>query len=339
VTYRPVDMATLRDLRKRLKAVKNTEKITKAMKMVAASKLRRAQMAILQARPYALHMDDVLKHIVTTTGASAHPLLAFRVPRHVEIVVMSSNRGLCGSFNSNIIRTAERWMASDGKKFSDLRVSAIGRKAREHFTRKRVPLAHEWEDVWERMSFERANEIADGLASSFTKHDLDAVYLLYNEFKSAISQKVTLVQLLPIRPLEGWEENPSVKVGELAAVSGDVRAVAGRTGEMGMGEMGAGFEDSPVLEVEDAGFEHLYEPTRNAVLDTLLPQHLAVQIWRAMLESTAAEHGARMSAMDAASRNAKELIGKLTLKTNRARQAAITTELMEIVSGAEALKG
>ena len=168
--------------------------------------------------------------------------------------------------------------------------------------------------------------------------ELDAVYLLYNEFKSAISQKVVLVQLLPIRPLEDWEQKV-VKIGELAAVSGNVAAVAGRSDELLVETGGEGFHPSANLAEGDVGFEHVYEPSRTAVLDNILPQHLGVQIWRALLESSAAEHGARMSAMDAASRNAKELIGKLTLKMNRARQAAITTELMEIVSGAEALKG
>lgn len=332
-------MATLRDLRKRLRAVKNTQKITKAMKMVAASKLRRAQNAILQARPYAVRMDEVLQHIVATTDVSAHPLLAYRVPQRVEIVVMSSNRGLCGSFNTNIIRTAERWLKNEGSKFDTLHVSAIGRKARDHFRRRGTELTHSWDDVWDNMSFEKSGEIANTLAANFRRGDLDAVYLLYNEFKSAISQNVSLVQLLPIRPLEGWEENPAVKVGELAAISGNQQAVAGRSDELDLGETGAGWEQQMMLATDDSGFEHVYEPSRNDVLDTLLPQHLAVQIWRALLESTAAEHGARMSAMDAASRNAKELIGKLTLQMNRARQAAITTELMEIVSGAEALKG
>jgi F-type H+-transporting ATPase subunit gamma len=332
-------MATLRDLRKRLKAVKTNQKITKAMKMVSASKLRRAQIAILQARPYALRMEEVLQHLVSTTDLSAHPLLSYRVPRRVELLVMTSNRGLCGSFNSNILRTAERWMATEGKKFDELRVASIGRKARDHFRRKNQKLTHSWDEVWDRLEFERANEIAQVLSTNFRKGELDAVYLLYNEFKSAIAQKVVMVQLLPIRRLENWEEKAAVKVGELAAISGNQRAVAGRDEELGLMEAGGDWAPSETLELGDVGFEHIYEPDRNAVLDNILPLHLAVQIWRALLESTAAEHGARMSAMDAASRNAKDLIGKLTLKMNRARQASITTELMEIVSGAEALKG
>jgi F-type H+-transporting ATPase subunit gamma len=229
-------------------------------------------------------------------------------------------------------------MAGDAKKFEELRVASIGRKARDHFKRKGQRLSHSWDDVWDRMSFERANEIAEELATNFKKGELDAVYLLYNEFKSAISQKVVLVQLLPIRPLENWEEKASVRIGELAAISGNVEAVAGHGADLAI-DAGGDWRPSVSLAEGDVGFEHVYEPSRNAVLDNILPQHLGVQIWRALLESSAAEHGARMSAMDAASRNAKELIGKLTLKMNRARQAAITTELMEIVSGAEALKG
>ncbi len=331
-------MATLRDLRKRLRAVRNTEKITKAMKMVAASKLRRAQNAILQARPYALRMNEVLEHLVSTTDVSAHPLLAYRIPRRVGLVVMSSNRGLCGSFNSNIVRTAERWMHNEGAKFEELRVAAIGRKARDHFRRRNTKLLQSWDDVWDKLEFDRANEIAETLSAEFRRAELDAVYLLYNEFKSAISQKVALVQLLPIRPLDDWEEKASVKIGELAAISGNVAAVAGRAGDLEV-DMGEAWRPAVSLDAGEVGFEHIYEPSRDAVLESLLPLHLAVQIWRALLESTAAEHGARMSAMDAASRNAKDLMGKLTLKMNRARQAAITTELMEIVSGAEALKG
>ncbi|MEQ8277956.1 MAG: ATP synthase F1 subunit gamma [Deltaproteobacteria bacterium] len=333
-------MATLRDLRKRLKAVKNTEKITKAMKMVAASKLRRAQNAIIQARPYAMRMDEVLQHIVNTADVSAHPLLSLRVPHRVEIVVMSSNRGLCGGFNSSILRSAERWLKRNENEFDEIRVSTIGRKARDHFRRKGYTLTATYDDIWDDLTYERASEIADDLSTRFRTGELDAVYLMFNEFKSAISQNITLNQLLPIRPLEGWKDDPNVRVGELAAVSGNVAAVAGHDNAAEQLEVAdSDWNPSEVLEVDQVGFDHVYEPSQVEVLDTLLPQHMGVQIWRALLESTAAEHGARMSAMDAASRNAKDLIGKLTLQANRVRQATITTELMEIVSGAESLKG
>ncbi len=329
-------MATLRDLRKRLKAVKNTEKITKAMKMVAASKLRRAQNAILQARPYALRMNEVLQHVVSTADVSAHPLLAYRVPRRVEVVAMSSNRGLCGSFNAHIIRSTERFLTENEHGYDQIHLSTIGKKGQDHFRRKGVSLRANYDNVWEDLDFETANRIAVDLSERFRGGELDAVYLLYNEFKSAISQNVTLKQLLPIRPLDEWRETRAAKVGELASISGDARAAAGLDEDLSRPEAAQAWDEP--IDTAQEGYEHIFEPGRQEVLDELLPQHLAVQIWRALLESTAAEHGARMSAMDAASRNAKDMIGKLTLHVNRARQAAITRELMEIVSGAEALK-
>ena len=332
-------MATLRDLRKRIKAVKNTQKITKAMKMVAASKLRRAQEAIVQARPYATRMDEVLQDIVNRADVNAHPLLAMRVPHRVLVVVMSSNRGLCGGFNSNIIRSGERYIAENRANFDDIHVATIGRKAKEHFRRKGVALDATYEGIWDNLNYEAASEIAVDLSERFVVGKLDAVYIVYNEFKSAISQKVTVHQLLPIRPIEGWKDDPRVRVGELAAVSGNKEAVAGHTQDLSAVQPTGQWDVSEALELEPVGYEHIYEPSQNDVLDALLPEHLAVQIWRALLESNAAEHGARMSAMDAASRNAKDLIEKLTLKANRERQAVITTELMEIVSGAESLKG
>ncbi len=331
-------MATLRDLRKRLKAVKNTQKITKAMKMVAASKLRRAQMAVIQARPYAVRMQEVLEHVVGRADVKGHPLLKVREPKRVELVVMSSNRGLCGSFNSNIIRTAERYLRENGEKYDSVVFSTIGRKAGDHLRRRGLNLSANHDSVWDDLRFDRASDIANSLSERFREGELDAVYLLYNEFKSAISQDVRLVQLLPVQPLENWQENPKIRIGDLAAVSGDARAVAGHSADTETPE-GRTWQTSPELEVEKEGFEHLFEPSRDEVLDSLLPQHVAIQIWRALLESSAAEHGARMSAMDAASRNAKDLIGKITLQANRVRQASITTELMEIVSGAESLKG
>ena len=188
------------------------------------------------------------------------------------------------------------------------------------------------------LRFERAQEIATDLSAQFRRGEVDAVYLLYNEFKSAVQQNVVLKQVLPLIPLDDWEENPAVRVGELAAVSGDLKAVAGLSADTDL-KAAEDWQPSEQLELQNDGYEHEFEPSREGVLDSLLPQHLAVQVWRALLESTAAEHGARMSAMDAASRNASDMIDKLVLKINRARQAAITTELMEIVSGAEALKG
>ncbi len=336
MVYAPA-MATLRDLRKRIKAVKNTRKITRAMKMVSASKLRRAQEAILKARPYALRTQEVLEHIVERADYSAHPLLQVRVPNRVELVIMTSDRGLCGSFNSNITRTAERWLKENDDRHERIDVSTIGRKGRDHFKRKQVPSKAHYDGVFDQLDYTRASEVARDLSSRFRTGETDAVYLLYNEFKSAISQNVSLVQLLPLKPLGDWESG-RVPIGAMASISGDVRAVAGRdTGVAPNLEDGGEWPVSKVIDTNGIGYEHLYEPNRTGVLNSLLPQHLAVQVWRALLESSAAEHGARMSAMDAASRNASELIDGLTLQANRARQASITTELSEIVSGAEAL--
>lgn len=331
-------MATLRDLRKRLKAVKSTEKITKAMKMVAASKLKRAQESIVQARPYAKRMADVLGHIVSRSDLEGHPLLSARVPHRIEILMITSDRGLCGSFNSNIVRTAERFLRENSEKYDKINLSTIGRKGNEHFRRRKVDIHGNYEEVFSDLRFERAADIAADLSGRFRSGEVDAVYLLYNQFKSAISQDVVLKQVLPVLPLDDWEKDPTVRIGELAAISGDQRAVAGTSSDLEQ-EDAPKWAASEKLEHQVDGYEHEYEPSREAVLDTLLPQHVAVQVFRALLESVASEHGARMSAMDAASRNAKDMMGKLVLKINRARQAAITTELSEIVSGAESLKG
>jgi len=331
-------MANLRDLRKRIRSVKNTQKITRAMKMVAASKLRRAQDAILQARPYAERMEEVLEHIVRRSDIQAHPLLQTRVPNRLELLVMTSDRGLCGAFNSNIIRSAERWLAENRPNHERIDVSTIGRKARDHFRRREIETKADYEGVFDRLDYDQAGTVARDLTARFRRGETDAVYLLYNEFKSAISQNVRLVQLLPLRPL-AEDDFERVAVGEMASITGDLRAVAGHDLDRSpeVESDGETFTESEVIDQTSDGYSHIYEPSREQVLDELLPQHLAVQMWRALLESNAAEHGARMSAMDAASRNASELIDTLTLQANRVRQAGITNELMEIVSGAESL--
>lgn len=307
------------------------------MKMVAASKLRRAQQQVIQARPYAIGMQEVLEHIMSHADVAGHPLLQARVPQRIELLVLSSNRGLCGSFNSSIIRATERYIADHQGQYEEILMSTIGRKVADHFRRKNWSLIDQFDTAWDDLRFEQAQDIATHLANRFQSGRLDGVFLVYNEFKSAIAQNVVLAQLLPIQPLDDWDNNPAVRVGELEAFSGDARAVAGLSTKAEI-DLPASWQVSPALSIETEGYEHRFEPSRAEVLDSLLPQHLAVQIWRAMLESTAAEHGARMSAMDAASTNAKELIEKITLQANRLRQAGITSELMEIVSGAEALR-
>ena len=295
-------MPSLRDIRKRIVSVKNTRQITKAMKMVAAAKLRRAQEAIIQARPYALHMDQVLRSLAARTEGAAHPLLEVRRVRRVELVLITSDRGLCGGFNSNVLRRAQAFLADgkgpDGQPYERIEVSTLGRKGRDFSRRRNLAVRKDYVGVFEELEYQRASEIASELGAHYVDSSLDAVFLLYNEFHSAISQRVSLVQLLPI-----VAPPPSALAPEA------VRPV-----------------------------EYLFEPSRAEVLDALVPQHLAMQLWRALLESQASEFGARMTAMDAATKNASEMISRYTLQFNRARQAYITKELMEIVSGAEALK-
>ncbi len=290
-------MASLRDIRKRIKSVQNTAKITGAMKMVAAAKLRRAQEAVEHARPYADKMHRLLSDVAIRAereGESPHPLLERRAPDKVELVLMTSDRGLCGGFNSNITRRGERFLWEQAEAHHEIRLSTIGRKGTDHFKRKKAELRHAYTDVFDELNYAQAVNIAGELARYYIEEDLDAIYLLYNEFKNAASQRVTLLQLLPIEPAE--------------------------------------------VDPEQSVIEFEYEPSKRHILDELLPRYLSTAIYQALLESAAGEHGARMTAMEAATKNAKEMISKLTLKYNRARQAAITTELMEIIAGAEALK-
>jgi F-type H+-transporting ATPase subunit gamma len=291
-------MPSLKDIRRRISSVKNNRKITKAMKMVAASRLRKAQNAILELRPYAIDTHEVLSSVARRAGdADVHPLLAHRVAKEVMLVVITSDRGLCGGFNANINRAADQYLKSPEHEHEHITLATIGRKGRDYFRRRNREIRHEFTKVYEGLDYQKAAEIARVIIASYTKEnsDLDAVYLVYNEFKSAMTQKVTVEQLLPIVPL-------------------------------------------PVPE-DDGGVDFIYEPTKKQLLDRLLPMYVEVELYRALLESQASEHGARMTAMEAASSNANELIARLTLDYNRARQAAITRELMEIIGGAEALKG
>jgi F-type H+-transporting ATPase subunit gamma len=289
---------SLRDIRKRIRSVRSTQQITKAMKMVAAAKLRRAQEAITRARPYAILLEQALARIAQRAVAEetpAHPLLQARPPRVAELVAITSDRGLAGAFNANIIRRGQRFLVETADRHEQVLFSTIGRKGRDSLKARKLALRKDYSGMHGHLTFERAAAVADEFAERYLAGEVDVVYLLYTEFKSAISQKVTLKQLLPI---------------ETGEASGGARA----------------------------GVDFIYEPARDELLRDLVPRHLRIQVWRALLDSAASEHGARMTAMDAASRNAKDLIGKLTLQYNRARQASITKELMEIVSGAEAQK-
>jgi F-type H+-transporting ATPase subunit gamma len=288
---------SLRDIRNRISSVKSTRQITKAMKMVAAAKLRRAQDAILKTRPYAQLLDQMLSRIAARALAEetvAHPLLAPRVARTAEVVVLTSDRGLAGGFNSNIARRAQRFLTENGDRFSKTTVTTIGKKGRDFFRARRIEIRKDFTGIHSDLRYEKAEAIAAEFTERYLAGEVDAVFLAYNEFKSAISQKPVVVQLLPI--------------------------------------------ETPPEEANASGIDFKYEPSREALLAELLPRQIAMQVWRALLESAASEHGARMSAMESATKNAEEMIAALTLQYNRARQAYVTKELMEIVSGAEALK-
>jgi len=294
-------MASLRDIRQRIRSVKNTQKITGAMKMVAAAKLRRAQEAIMAARPYSNELEETLGRVAARVATQSgndnvHPLLQEHAdPKRVLLVVVTSDRGLCGAFNVNILRRAQQFVRENQGKYEELHVAAIGRRGAEFFQKRNTETVRNFTGVFDELTFRRASEIAEGIAKEYTEEGLDAVYILYNEFKSAIAQEVQLKQILP-----------------LARGEHDV--------------------------TEEEG-EYIYEPSAEEVLNKLVPRYVATLVWRALLESFAAEHGARMAAMDNATKNAKDLVERLMLQYNRARQAAITVELMEIVGGAEALNG
>ena len=284
--------------RRRVRSVKNIQQITRAMKLVAASKLKRAQDRIVAARPYANRMLSVLNSMAQRIDPGQHPLLAQRDRERVMLVVVTGDRGLCGSFNSNIIRSAMGFIEDEAANRT-LSLTLVGRRGVEWFKTRPWPVQHEFVNIMTRVDHRYAREIGKGIIDYFSASELDAVYLVYNEFKSVVRQDVVLEPLLPIRRLEIQE----------------------------------GGQDT------ELGVDYIYEQPPREMLDFLLPRHVETQIFRAMLESEAAEHGARMTAMDAATRNAKEMIDKLTLTMNRIRQASITTEIIEIVSGADALEG
>ncbi|HEX2567935.1 MAG TPA: ATP synthase F1 subunit gamma [Polyangia bacterium] len=289
-------MPSLKVIRKRIASVKNTKKITAAMKLVAAARLRRAQDAILAARPYAERLGEVISDIAARSGA-AHPLLQQREEsKKIALVVITSDRGLCGGFNSNLIRRTERFLVDNQDKFEEASLYLVGRKGRDYFRRRKLKMVRDWSAVQGGdAALALAREIVPAVTESFLAGEYDTVYLVYNEFKSAITQRAAVEQLLPVRV-------------------------------------------APVDESYGLN-DFKYEPSREELLTHLMPLHLEVQVYRAVLESIASEFGARMSAMDSATRNASDMISSLTLQANRARQASITKELMEIIGGAEALKG
>jgi F-type H+-transporting ATPase subunit gamma len=297
-------MPSLIDIRRRVRAVKSTQQITKAMKMVSSSKLRRAQERIMRGRPYAKEMLRVFNHLATRVDASKHPLLNDDpLAARTLLIVITADRGLCGSFNTNVAKAAlqftiEQPKAPDGR---DIAMALVGRKGRDFFMRRGFDVLYEEVGLFQNVKWSHAQAIAQTAIKEFLGPDISSVYLVYNEFKSVIQQRVVIEKLLPIPKLE-----PDA-----------AEATPGK--------------DSAVL-----GADYLFEPDPEVLLNTLLPLHVAVQVNRALLESAAAEHAARMQSMDSATRNAKEMVDRLTLYMNKVRQAAITREIIEVVSGAQA---
>lgn len=287
-------MATLREIKRRIGSIKSTQQITRAMKMVAAAKLRRAQENIFAARPYAYKIDELIQHLVAKIENPTDPLLESREPERVMLVVVTADRGLCGSFNSNIIRKATQ----EAERYRDREVSivSVGRKGYDFFRKRNYQLGREFINLFNNVQYPHAQAIAEYLIEEFLACRADRIILVYNEFKSVIQQNLKVEQFLPLRKREFEGE--------------------------GSGNL----------------VDYIYEPSQEALLKALLPKHLNMQVWRVLLESYAAEQGARMAAMENATENAGELIHDLTLLFNKARQAAITKEISEIVGGAEALK-
>ena len=290
-------MATLKDINRRIRSVQKTQQITSAMRMVAAAKLRRAQDAIIAARPYAQAMYRTMAEIGRRQRDAEHPLLTAHESRNVlEVVVVTSDRGLCGAFNASAIKRAEATIAEAGAAYGEVVVSVVGRKAGEYFRRRR-PLQQDWTSGTS-SDYAFAKTIADYLATRYTEGEIDGCILVYNEFVSALTQTSKADVVLPLMPDDAMAEADAAS-------------------------------HAPPYEIE---------PDANSLLNVLVPNALEYTIYRALLENQAGEHAARMAAMESATRNTEELIRTLTLKYNRARQAAITKELVEIVSGAEALK-
>jgi F-type H+-transporting ATPase subunit gamma len=285
-------MPSLKDLRKRIGSVRSTQQITKAMKMVAAARLRRAQEAAERARPYAAKLTEMFAAVVAGLSEEAHPLLARREEQRIDLIVLTSDRGLCGGFNANLLRQSESFQRQHSEQMT--RMMLVGRKGLDYYRRRRVEPIFERTGVLNEPAVEVARALAEQVTARFAANETDAVYLIYSRFQSAIAQVPTVVRLLPV--------------------------------------------DAPAEETSSS-VDYIFEPPRPELLARLLPRYIETRLLQALLESIASEFGARMTAMDNATRNAAEMIDRLTLSMNRARQAAITTELMEIVSGAEALKG
>ncbi len=286
-------MPSLKDLKNRITSVEKTEQITKAMRMVAAAKLRRAQSDIMAARPYAIKTNEVLMSLVSRTSTEMHPLLQVREPKRGVLLVIASDRGLCGAFNQNVFRKAETFIKENRDRYDELSLVLVGKRSIEYFKRKDIPIRKTFELGGG--SYDVAAQVGEDLVDGYIRAEYDELTIIFNEFKSAMTQIMHVDKVLPVEPIEADEEISKT--------------------------------------------EYLFEPSEEELLNVLLPMSLKMYFFRALLESIASEQGARMTAMESASSNAKEMIEKLTIQYNRVRQASITTELMEVVGGAEALNG
>jgi F-type H+-transporting ATPase subunit gamma len=289
-------MATLRDIQRRIRSVQSTQKITRAMKLVAAAKLRRAQERILSARPYANKMAELLGNLVSGQGSDevAHPLLEQREGPRRQIVIITADKGLAGAFNSNVLRRSVEFVR--GSNVTELTLVVVGRKARDFYRRRQFTIKRDMIGFWDKLAYGHAQELADYFMQQYLDSEVDEVHLIYNEFRSVAVQRPVRVQLLPIPRSEAQ----AIEAG--------------------------------------ASVDYIYEPSPEAILGDLLPRHVRMQVYRALMESLAGEYGARMTAMEAATKNAKDMIEVLTIQYNKARQEKITKELLDIVGGAEALK-
>ncbi len=288
----------IRDLKRRIRSVKNTAQLTRAMKMVSAAKLRRAQEAMQSSRPYADALSRIVADVAKRVPAELHPLLKTREVKAVDICVVTGDKGLCGAFNSNVLKALERTRAEHEAQGHTVRFVIVGKKGVDYCKRRAyLDVREKHQDIFRDISYTFAEDLAESLSQRFVEGESDAAVLVYNKFKSTIAQEVTVRPLVPLADLSSVEEPEETRYG----------------------------------------VDYIYEPDAAALMSTLVPRYVAFQLYQAFLESVAAEHGARMAAMENATRSAEDMIGSLTLVMNRARQAAITTELIEVVSGAEAL--
>jgi|RhiMethySRZTD1v2_1073278.scaffolds.fasta_scaffold18742_6 F-type H+-transporting ATPase subunit gamma len=284
-------MPSLLDIRRRIRSVKNTQQLTKAMKTVSAAKLRRAQERVLNARPYAQQLKRILSNLASRMENVSHPLLEVRPEEKILLIVVTADRGLCGAFNSNILRAATAFLREHASQKVSL--STAGRKGRDFFRRRGLAIKSEFVNIFSKLDYGHARDISEAVVQAYSDAEVDAVYIAYNEFKSVIQQRVVVEKLLPLSNTDLQEAGPQL--------------------------------------------DYIFEQPPQEIFNKLLPRYVEVQIYRALLESAASEHGARMASMDTASRNAGEMIDMLTLNMNRIRQAAITREIIEVVSGAGAL--